>query len=123
MADEKVTVIACTEENMHAGGMGPLPSDPRAKHTPTDEEKRLLVAMFQAFDALRRLGWREAIYAPRDAEVFLSIEAGSTGIHECSRDADGDFWLYDGNVWPGHPILWKPLERAKEGQRGGADDV
>lgn len=94
---------------MQAGGLGPLPVDPRAKHEPTPEEKELLVAMFQAYDGLRRLGWREAMYAPADNSTFLSIEAGSTGVYECSRDEERRFWVYDGDVWPAHPILWKPL--------------
>lgn len=39
------------------------------------------------------LGWRQAGEAPYGGGPFLAIEAGSTGIHECTRDADGHFWI------------------------------
>ena len=114
LANEKpVVVIACTEESMRAGGFGPLPHDPKSVHRPSDEEKALLVAMFRAFDALRQLGWQDAMYAPRDNSAFLAIEAGSTGIHECTRDNEGRFWVYDGDLWPSRPVLWKPLDEPK----------
>jgi hypothetical protein len=107
---EPVQVIVCTEDDMRASSFGPLQQDPRAPHEPTAEERELLGAMFQAFRKLERLGWRESMYAPRDHSTFLAIEAGSTGIHECQCDRDGKFWAYYGDVWPSHPILWKPLD-------------
>jgi hypothetical protein len=113
MPDEKAFVVACTAEGMSAGGFGPLPIDPKSVHKPTDEERALLVPMFRAFDALRELGWRDMMYAPRDGKPFLSIEVGSTGIHECWRDEEGRFWAYDGDTWPADPILWKPLNEEK----------
>jgi hypothetical protein len=104
------TVIACTEDDMRRPEWGgPLPMDPKSKHAPTDAEFTLLVEMWRGFDALRQLGWREAIYAPRDYSTFLAIEPGSTGIHECTRHEDGSFWIYDGDLWPSRPILWKPM--------------
>lgn len=46
--------------------------------------------LFEAFERLREIGWREGIYAPKDGTKFEVIEAGSTGIFRCS---------YSG-VWP-----------------------
>jgi hypothetical protein len=75
------------------------------------DEKACLEAMFEAYDRLRELGWRDAIYCPKDGTVFLSISAGSTGIHECYYQGEwpkGSWWSYDaGDIWPAHPILWK----------------
>ena len=39
------------------------------EYVPTPDEAAELLVMFRAFDALRKLGWREAIYAPCDGVV------------------------------------------------------
>lgn len=70
------------------------------------EEVREVRAIFHAFDRLRKLGWREAIYAPRDQSPLLLIEAGSTGIHHGYRD-DYGFWIAEGDTYPSNPILFK----------------
>jgi len=92
------TAFACTEEDMQAGGFGPLPSDPKAIYKKTPEETQFLAAMFQAYDDLRNLGWRESMYCPRDRSTVLLISAGTTGIFEGYRDEEGWFWCYDGDV-------------------------
>ena len=99
--------FVCTDEDMSYGG-GPLPRDPRANHSATDEEKEELVKLFRAYQALKKLGWNESMYAPRDGTPFLAIEPGSTGVHEAVRDEHG-FWIYDGDMWPSHPLLWRPM--------------
>jgi hypothetical protein len=79
------------------------------------EERALLDAMFKQFDGLRELGWQEAVYCPKDGSVFLAIEAGSTGVHECHYQGEwpkGSWWTHAaGDLWPSHPILWKPLPK------------
>lgn len=109
-------VFECTEEDMRPGEFGGyvLPSDPRAQHEPTKEEKHHLVQMWEHFQLLKQFGWNDAMYAPRDGRPFLSISAGSTGVHECVRHDDGHFWIYDGDLWPANPILWKPLARTED---------
>lgn len=76
------------------------------------EEEPILRAMFNQYDTLRKMGWREAIYCPKDGTVFLAIEAGSTGVFECHYDGEwpnGSWWIHDaGDLWPARPILWKP---------------
>lgn len=100
--------FACTDEDMAAGGYVLL-RDPRSRHKPSEAEREQLGTMFEAYTKLKALGWREAMYAPQDGTTFLCIEAGSAGIHECKRNDDGHFWIYDGDVWPASPILWRSL--------------
>lgn len=64
---------------------------------------------------LKDFGWREAIYCPKDGSKFLIVEAGSTGIHECvyrGEWPEGGWWiLSDFDMYPSHPILFKPLNQ------------
>ena len=46
-------------------------------------EKDAINAMFRAYLRLKELGWKEAIYCPKDGTRFRAIEAGSTGIAPC----------------------------------------
>lgn len=89
----------------------------RAERMP--DEQSAISAMFQAWLRLKELGWREAMYCPKDGSTFHAIEAGSTGIHECSYDGkwpDGHYLIYaDGDIWPSHPILFKASLRSKDG--------
>lgn len=87
------------------------------------DEKSALHAMHDAYTRLRDMGWREAIYCPKDGSHFQAIEAGSTGIHDCAYRGEwpnGHWDVYgDGDVWPSHPILFKlyPEDQAKEDAR------
>lgn len=64
-----------------------------------------------AFNALKALGWREAIYCPKGSSVEL-IEAGCTVAHRGYRDEIG-FWIpEDGDIYPSRPILFRPLPGA-----------
>lgn len=84
----------------------------RAEDMPT--EKEALNTMWQAYQRLRELGWHEACYCPKDGTTFQAIEAGSTGIHECSYSGewpDGYWWIHaDDDMWPSRPILYKLYE-------------
>lgn len=72
----------------------------------SEEEQRLIAAMFKAFDRLRNLGWQDAMYAPQGKDLEV-IEAGSTGIHRATRDEIG-FWIHDKyDTWPSTPILFR----------------
>jgi hypothetical protein len=75
----------------------------------TDEQK-LAGQMFDCYAALLRLGWKDAITAPKDTDTeILVIEAGSSGIHKAIRDDDGDFWIWNNyDTDPSDPILWRP---------------
>ena len=80
----------------------------RAEKMP--DEKAALAQMFEAWERLKELGWNDACYCPKDGSMFSAIEPGSTGIHECNYTGDwpkGHWWIYDGDVWPARPILWR----------------
>ena len=96
----------CTEDDLCAGGYV-LPRDPTKRHEPTAAECEYLVGIVRGVAALKKLGWRHIMYAPKDRSPMLLIEPGSTGIHEGYRD-EISFWICDGDVWPSDPILWKP---------------
>lgn len=70
-------------------------------------EVSCLATMHSMYCQLESMGWRDAIYAPKDGSEFLSIEAGSTGTHRTIRDEDGGFWILAGDMYPAHPILFK----------------
>lgn len=70
-----------------------------------------LILMTQAHHRLKELGWREAMYCPKDGSFFEVIEAGSSGIHQCYYHGEwpNGWWIAaDGDLWPSHPILWRP---------------
>lgn len=58
----------------------------RAERMP--DEKAAINAMFQAWVRLKELGWREAMYCPKDGHHFRVIENGSTGIFDCAYTGD-----------------------------------
>lgn len=85
--------------------------------TPQDEarseaEKAALAKMFEGWYELKRLGWNDAIYCPKDGSTFLVIEPGSTGIHKAHYEGEwpkGRWWVHEaGDLWPSRPCLWKP---------------
>ena len=81
----------------------------RAKDMPTEQDA--LHAMFQAYQRLAELGWRNAIYCPKDGSTFNAIEAGSTGVHTAHYEGEwptGSWLVHDeGDLWPSRPILFK----------------
>jgi hypothetical protein len=113
MADrEIITSIDCRAEDIfNPDSGGPLPPAPDLPQ-PTPEEALLLDASFANHEALKRLGWRDIMYCPKDGTMFLAIEPGSAGVHNCNYTGswpDGSWWIYDGDMWPAHPILFKAI--------------
>lgn len=75
-----------------------------------DKTRVQIEKMFAAYDELRKLGWREAVFCPKDGTVFEVIEPGSTGIHDCRYEGEwptGGWWVEDG---PSYPILFRLKE-------------
>lgn len=76
-------------------------------------EAKILGLMFDQYRKLKDLGWKDIIYCPKDGSTFLSISAGSTGVHPCHYSGEwpyGVWWVSDaGDMWPAHPILWKAM--------------
>lgn len=93
----------------------------RASRMP--DEQAAIRALFDAWLRLKELGWREAIYCPKDGSPFDAIEVGSTGIHECVYRGEwpqGGWWILDENdEWPSRPVLFRskaaPSTPAQEG--------
>jgi len=74
----------------------------READMPTEHDA--LRAMFDAWQRLKELGWREGRYMPTTGEQFATVQVGSTGIHACTAHRDGPFettWTtHDGDLWP-----------------------
>jgi Lar family restriction alleviation protein len=72
------------------------------------DEHALLLVLMQAWLGLKKLGWRDFIYCPRDGSPQQFLEMGSTGIHDGYRDEEGRVWLGpDGS--PSHPYLFRTV--------------
>lgn len=75
------------------------------------DEKAALRLLTDAWVRLTELGWKEAMYCPKDGTVFDAIEVGSTGIHRCHYLGNwptGGWWILDdGDEWPASPCLFK----------------
>lgn len=81
----------------------------RAEQMPTQFD--VLRVMMQCHQRLCDLGWKEAIYCPKDGTIFDAIEFGSTGVHDCHYEGEwpkGSWWLHDGDdLMPSRPIMFK----------------
>lgn len=78
-------------------------------------ERDAIIAMWEARERLIELGWRDAVYCPKDGSEFQIIEAGSTGVFEAfysGKWPDGHVISHDGGdsyvSKPGGCILFKP---------------
>lgn len=75
-------------------------------------EQAALNKLFDAYQALKRLGWTEPRYSGiKDGERFELIELGSTGVHRAHKD--GPYVWVDGE-WPSHPFLVRLLAEEKK---------
>ncbi len=90
----------------------------RAALMPSEEDA--VKAMAQAYTRLTELGWRPAIYCPKDGTVFQAIGLGCGVAKRCHYGGewpDGTWWVEDaGDFWPGRPCLWKPIEENVDAQ-------
>lgn len=81
----------------------------RAADMPTEQDA--IHAMWSAYQRLCELGWRDAIYCPKDGQTFKVIEPGSVGIHDCHYSGEwpsGGWWVHsEGDLWPSRPCLFK----------------
>lgn len=76
-------------------------------------------ALFRARERLKRLGWREGIYCPKDGSEFAFIQYGSTGIfvgHYQGKWPDGDINNGDGSDRP-EGVMWKALDKLTDAER------
>lgn len=85
----------------------------RERDMPTEQDA--IDTMFSATLRLKELGWKEAIYCPKDGSSFLVIESGSTGIHMSHYIGEwpnGAWWIEseDDDLWPSHPVLFREFK-------------
>lgn len=84
--------------------------DARRKSMP--DEAAAIDMFFEAYLRLKELGWRDAVYCPKDGSIFVVIEAGGTGQHRCYYEGEwpsGSWWVVgDGDLYPSRPVLFKP---------------
>jgi len=77
------------------------------------EEIGILDVMVTIFHEMKKRGWREIVYCPKDGSSFLAVEAGSPSAVVCTYSGEwprGGWWAHcHGDMWPARPILWKPL--------------
>lgn len=83
----------------------------------TAPDNEAIRALFDAYQELKRLGWRDAMYCPKDATWFDAIEVGSTGIHRCQYRGEwpkGTWWIADdGDLWPSRPVLFRERKESR----------
>lgn len=86
----------------------------RAQRMPTEQDA--IRQMFDAWQRLKELGWRDGRYLPSTGERYAGIQNGSTGIHAVTAErGDGPFaptmyFTHDGDLWPSRipPVLFRP---------------
>lgn len=85
----------------------------RKADMPTEQDA--LNQLGECYQRLKELGWNDAQYCPKDGSMFLGIEVGSTGIHECFYSGvwPNGYWWHPshGDLWPIKPILFKLKEQ------------
>lgn len=81
----------------------------RAAQLPTEAD--CLAVMQQAFNRLQELGWRDAVYSPKDGTYFQAIVFGGSRPLPCTYLGDwpsgGWFVAEAGDLWPCRPSLFK----------------
>lgn len=91
-------------------GAGDAEKRARSDMMPTEQDA--IDLMHQCYQRLQELGWKEAIYCPKDGREFDAIEPGSTGIHRTHYSGGwptGGWWVSSGgDLWPSRPCLYRP---------------
>ena len=85
----------------------------RAEDMPTEQDA--MVVMQEAFERLKDLGWKEAMYCPKDGTLFWAIEPGCSAAGVCQYIGTwptGRYWMHaGGDLWPSRPALFKPMDQ------------
>lgn len=83
----------------------------RAEQLPTEQD--CFRVLNQAFLRLSELGWRDAIYCPKNGDTFLAVEGNHSKPFRCmymGEWPEGGWWeLESGELYPARPTLFKPL--------------
>lgn len=96
--------------------------DERRKALMPDERSAIRM-MMDAHTRLTDMGWKDAVYCPKDGTVFEVIEPGSIGIFKCQYEGEwpkGTWWILgDGDMFPARPVLFRPIVAATSGEGEG----
>lgn len=100
----------------------------QAERMPTSADALRLLC--DARERLRRLGWRDGMYCPKDGTEFAAVEYGSTGIFTATMTENwpnGFAYVEDNHVHLSG-IMWKPLNQLTADeeaarQRSAADTI
>ena len=76
----------------------------RAERLPTEEV--CIREMVECWARLKELGWKEAMYAPKDGSRIDVIEPGCSAVLDGWRDEKGRFWSGE-EGWPVTPTLFR----------------
>lgn len=92
----------------------------RAAAMPTEQDA--VRVMCSAFQRLKELGWREAMYLSSEkVGTVRLIEPGSSGIHVGNYMGEwpsGSWWIQcDGDMWPSRPCLARPFNEPSGDKR------
>jgi len=82
---------------------------------PSKAEFKQIQKLFDAWQALTRLGWSEPRWFkfPPVGVEFELIELGSTGIHRAVRHAEKDKTCWVDYKWPSDPCLCRAIPKEK----------
>ena len=95
----------------------------RKADMPTEQDA--IRAMFDAWQRLKELGWREGRYMPTTGAMFATVQVGSTGIHACTAERrdifETTYTTHDGDLWPSSnpPALFRPWRETDVQQENG----
>jgi hypothetical protein len=92
------------------------------------DEQAAIRTLFDAWQRLKELGWRDGMYAPRDGKHFRIIELGSTGIFDCVCEGKSPRFTWttldERDAYPSShpPAMFRlyPDDEAKEKERWAA---
>lgn len=77
------------------------------RRQPNPAEATALEMLFKAVEMLRKEGWQDVMYAPKEG-LFEVVELGSTGVHigtHFENDHTCQAWILDGDAWPTRPLM------------------
>ncbi len=92
----------------------------RAEQLPTEYD--CFRVLNQAFIRLEELGWRNAVYCPKNGDAFLAVEGHHSKPFRCMYMGDwpdGGWWeLETGELYPARPTIFKPLDKTDSANSG-----
>ena len=87
----------------------------RAMAMPTEESA--MKAMYQAYQRLKELGWKDSMYCPKYGERSMYLVCGCTQTAPGAYHGEwptGCWFLEDaGDLWPSMPVLFREIREGE----------